>query len=83
MTSFREIIDAFGVSRLASILGLGESHVRVMKVRNSVPPEYWERMISHRPRPLLENLDTAALLQIRNSRFKQRNDDRAEQAITQ
>jgi hypothetical protein len=62
MKSFREIIDAFGIGAFATLLGVKKSHVRVMKVRNVIPPQYW-RKILEAPRPAalatlsLANLD--------------------------
>lgn len=45
MNSFRKIIDAFGASSLAAILGIDESHVRVMKARDVIPPKYWRKIL--------------------------------------
>jgi hypothetical protein len=39
------IIDCIGVSNLCSGLGVPESHIRVMKVRNSIPVAYWPRVV--------------------------------------
>jgi hypothetical protein len=61
MDSFQEIIDAFGISKLAALLGVNQSHVRVMKVRNVIPPTYW-RKILEAPKPQgLESLSLATL----------------------
>jgi hypothetical protein len=50
MKSFREIIDAFGAPSLAKILGVARTHVHVMRVRNSIPPSYWRKIVEA-PRP--------------------------------
>jgi hypothetical protein len=66
MESFREIIDAFGVARLSVLLGIAQSHVRTMKVRNVIPPQYWRKIIEAWPGtlppidlPVLDDLYTA------------------------
>ena len=61
MNSFQEIIDAYGAARVAKLLGIGQSHVRVMKVRDVIPPTYWRKMLEA-PKPLgLESLSLAML----------------------
>jgi len=45
MESFREIIDAFGVANLATLFGVPKSHIRTMKVRNVIPPQYWRKIL--------------------------------------
>jgi hypothetical protein len=55
MKTFADIIDAFGepdgppakrgVAVVAKVLRIDESHVRTMKARNSIPPEYWSRLV--------------------------------------
>jgi hypothetical protein len=50
MKNFREIIDAFGIGNFAKLLGVEKSHVRVMKVRNVIPPQYWRKLLEA-PRP--------------------------------
>jgi len=68
MKSFSEVIDAFGVSELARLLDLTEVHVRIMKTRDSIPPDYWGKIVAASadwPEPLSwENL-----ADIRASRF--------------
>lgn len=46
MTSFRSIIDEFGVQDLAQAFGVPDSHIRTMKARNSIPVEYWSFLVS-------------------------------------
>lgn len=70
MRTFSEIIDAFGVARLAEVLGLSESHIRVMKTRDSIAPEHWGEIVKHRPMPELEDLTLEDLHELRLSRFK-------------
>jgi hypothetical protein len=41
MLTFRDIIEEFGIKRLAEAFGVAESHVRTMKARDSIPPLYW------------------------------------------
>lgn len=60
MNSFREIIDAFGVARLAELLGIAQSHVRTMKVRNVIPPQYWRKIIEA-PNPNGASIDPSIL----------------------
>lgn len=46
MNSFAALIDTFGgPSRFAMAIGIEPSHAGVMKSRNSVPPEYWPRVV--------------------------------------
>lgn len=70
MQSFQDLIDKFGVPRLAAILGIGESHVRVMKTRNSIPPEYWGTIVDHRVEAGLDDIDLARLHRLRKERFE-------------
>lgn len=70
MNSFAEIIDKFTVPVLAQILGVDESHVRVMKARNSVPPEYWGVLIEAGPGHGLPPMTHAQLRQLRTLRFQ-------------
>jgi hypothetical protein len=49
MGSFKDIIDAIGAQRLAEAFKVTESHVRVMRARNSIPPLYWPDLIALAP----------------------------------
>lgn len=72
MLTFQEIIDAFTVSRLAAMWGLPESHVRTMRARDSIPPEYWQDLLTDPPDALKEQLTADALKEARRSRFNRR-----------
>lgn len=69
MTSFDTIIDALGIGRLAILFGVRESHVRVMKARNSIPPEYWGVLIDEASKQG-HALDFAGLRSLRAGRFR-------------
>ena len=44
--SFRDLIAAIGVRRLSAGLQLkNASHVRAMKTRNRIAPEYWDDVV--------------------------------------
>ncbi|WP_156453773.1 hypothetical protein [Methylobacterium sp. CCH5-D2] len=45
MNSFSDVIDALGVPGASGILGIPESHVRVLKARDSIPPDYFKRIV--------------------------------------
>lgn len=49
MDSFSDVIDALGVSVVASILGIAENHARTLKARNSIPPGYFRRLVESEP----------------------------------
>ena len=69
MRTFSEIIDAFGVPVVAEVLSLPESHVRTMKARDSIAPEYWEALIEAAPKHGVRGLDYKRLHKIRAERF--------------
>lgn len=69
MRSFSEIIDKFGAAVLARILKVDESHVRTMKARDSIPPEYWGPVVDNAPEYGIEGLDHHKLRRLRKSRF--------------
>lgn len=54
MRSFRTIIDAYTVKYLATVLGVPENHVRTMRTRDSIPPEYWTDLVNNAPEALSE-----------------------------
>lgn len=45
MNSFAAIIDEIGIKEVADILGIPDSHVRVLKTRDSIPPTYFKRLV--------------------------------------
>jgi hypothetical protein len=69
MKSFRDIIDALGVPALAEAFPAKESHVRVMKARNSIPPEHWGTLIALAEKRGIEGVTFDSLRQLRSSRF--------------
>ena len=47
MPTFSSIIDSFGgPAQFAVALGITANHAGVMKARNSIPPEYWSRLVA-------------------------------------
>ncbi|MBM3553461.1 MAG: hypothetical protein FJX45_17350 [Alphaproteobacteria bacterium] len=76
MLTFRAIIDAFTISRLAKLWGLPESHVRTMRARDSIPPEYWPDLFKDPPESIKAVLNSEALKAARRKRFNRqgRND---------
>lgn len=81
MTKFAEIIDAFGAGHLAELLDLPESHIRVMKTRDSIPPEYWGVILDHLPEHLV-GLDFHKLREIRTSRFSSSGESSSSHTVT-
>lgn len=69
MDSFTDIINAFGVKALAEILGVKESHARVMKTRGSIPAEYWGLLIEAAPARGIQGLDFALFRRLRGEKF--------------
>lgn len=68
MRTFRDLIDALCAPALAERLGLDESHVRTMRARNSIPPEYWAAVVEM-AHDLGHGLSHEALLTMRAERF--------------
>jgi hypothetical protein len=66
MDTFSDIIDAFGIKRLAELLGTSESHVRTMKARDSIPPEYWPAIIANPPEGSVLTFD--GLMELRTAK---------------
>ncbi|PZR88383.1 MAG: hypothetical protein DI537_23890 [Stutzerimonas stutzeri] len=69
MDSFSSVIDAFGVKAVAEVLGLKDSHVRVMKARGSIPAEYWGLLIEAAPERGVDGLDFALFRRLRTEKF--------------
>lgn len=47
MRSFASLIESFGgPARFAESVGVTASHAGVMKTRDSIPPEYWPRVVA-------------------------------------
>lgn len=72
MRTFSDLIDEFGVADLAKILKVDESHVRTMKARDSVPPEYWGQIIEEAPKHRVRGVSWKTLKALRDSRFPTR-----------
>ena len=68
MDSFASVIDAFGVKVVAELIGIKESHVRVMKARGSIPAEYWGILIEAAPGHGIEGIDFSLLRRLRADR---------------
>jgi hypothetical protein len=69
MNTFADVIDAFGVPVVAKTLRLDESHVRTMKARNSIPPEYWGLLLELAEGRGIEGLDYRKFRRLRKARF--------------
>lgn len=69
MQTFSDIIEAFGVAVVARILKLEESHVRTMKARDSIPPEYWGPLLEEAPNFGITDLDYRQFQRLREARF--------------
>lgn len=47
MTSWADVFDAFeGPTELGLAIGVDRRHAAVMKVRGSIPPSYWSRLVA-------------------------------------
>lgn len=68
--TFREIIDQIGVPVLAQALSLDESHLRTMKARDSIPPEYWGVVVDEAGRREIHGVNFESLRQLRHDRFR-------------
>lgn len=67
--TFSDIIELFGVGAFAAAIGKPESHVRAMKARDSVPPDYWPQLIEAAPRHGVSPAPTyPELVALRNER---------------
>ena len=72
MHSFSALIEALGISRLAALFGIPESHLRVIKARDSLPPEYWQLAIEEARRQRLAGVTWKSLAALRDRRFRVR-----------
>jgi hypothetical protein len=72
MDSFAAIIDRIGVADLASALGLPESHIRTMKARDSIPPDYWPQLIDIAAAREIEGINWLSLVSLRKARSPER-----------
>lgn len=49
MNSFSDVIDALGIPVSAKVMGIPESHVRTLKARDSIPADYFKRIVDSEP----------------------------------
>lgn len=67
MNTFSQLIDECGGAPIVSgALGIPDSHVRTMKARNSIPVEYWERVIDLAAAQGVEGVTFKRLLAMRS-----------------
>ncbi|KOX58935.1 hypothetical protein ADL19_06590 [Streptomyces purpurogeneiscleroticus] len=45
MKSFCAVIDALSIPVSAEVMGIPESHVRTLKARDSIPADYFKRIV--------------------------------------
>lgn len=69
MKTFAAIIEAFRVESMAKVLKIPEQHVRVLRHRNSIPPEYWGQLIEAAPKYGITGLSWRRLKSMRDRRF--------------
>jgi hypothetical protein len=70
------IIDAFKTAEtvsLSDLLSVDESHVRVMRARNSIPPEYWSRIVDAAAEHGIEGVTLVDLIRAREDRFRRKS----------
>ena len=68
MISFAELIDRCGGPlKVADAFGISDSHARVMKTRNSIPVEYWPRLIDLAAAKGVDGVSFEALLALRSA----------------
>ena len=69
MRCFSDVIEAFGVAPMAELLGVPDSHVRVMKARNSIPADYWSRIVKAAEDRGIDGVSADSLVAMREERF--------------
>ena len=73
MRSFADVIFAFGPakgeSNLTKVLKKPDSHIRTLIARDSIPPEYWPRLIEAAPQYGVRGLTYELLAKLRTRRF--------------
>ncbi len=72
MNTFVQIIEKFGTTVLAELFRVDESHIRTMKTRNSIPPEYWGILIEEGPKYGARGLSWRRLRALRDARFPEK-----------
>jgi hypothetical protein len=75
MSEFRDhaqIVTFYGVKNMADALGTSDMHVRQMRTRNSIPPAYWDDLVSDaKQRGLDGDITLEVLAKTAKSRFRQ------------
>jgi hypothetical protein len=69
MNTFRDIIDLIGSARLAKILNVPPGNVRLMRHRDSIPPQYWATLVSLPTSKSFKGVSFQALSEMRRKRF--------------
>ena len=65
MDTFEDVISALGgASGISEILGVTDSHARVMKTRGVIPPIYWPSVVKAAEDRGLSQITHAALAEI-------------------
>jgi hypothetical protein len=77
MKSYIAIIDKYGAADLAEAMGTTESHVRVMRVRNSIPSAYWKLLVAQARQRGWDGLTLDKLYALQQRRFRQGRNGRA------
>lgn len=67
MNTFSQLIDECGgVQAVSDALGVADSHVRVMKARNSIAVDHWPKLIDLAAAKGLEGVTFQSLLALRS-----------------
>jgi hypothetical protein len=75
METFTKIIDAFGgPARFAEAMGITASHAGVMKARQSVPSEYWSRLVSEASHRGIQGITHESLAELAASKRANREE---------
>lgn len=73
MQTFTKIIDAFGgPARFAEAMGITASHAGVMKARQSIPPEYWTRLVEEADRKNIKGVSHEHLARLAEKSARRR-----------
>jgi hypothetical protein len=63
MLSVSHILSQFDAKKLGEALGIDPGHARVLKVRKSVPPRYWPKLIEAAEAEGIEGVTYEALIE--------------------
>jgi hypothetical protein len=72
INDFSTLIDRLGVEQTARACRTNEGHVRAMKTRRSISPDYWPPIITLAARRRLPGVDWSFLSALRRKRFRKR-----------